>query len=45
MEPTEHFEYDPDDPPPKETAAETYWYYMNRWSEVFMAYCRALGLI
>lgn len=40
-----HLKHDDDDPPPPETAADRYWYVMNRWAEWCMAYARAAGLI
>lgn len=37
MEPTEHFEHDPDDPIPRE---DGYWYFMNRWAENVLRWFR-----
>lgn len=45
MEPTEHFEHDPDDPPPPMNPEAWYWFYANRSAENFLRWLRFMGFI
>ena len=45
FDPTENFDYDPDDPPPEESDIDTWWGQFNRWCETMMRCARLFGLL